>query len=165
MQIRVAGIVSESVVDGPGIRFVVFVQGCPHHCLGCHNPETHDFQGGELREISALVDRINTMPMITGITISGGEPFCQAEECGELAERVKSLGKNVVVYSGYTYEQIKYLAASDAKVEKLLSLTDILIDGPYLEAQRDLNLPYRGSANQRIIKMNRKGSGKDVLNE
>lgn len=154
MQIRVAGIVPESVVDGPGIRFVVFAQGCPHHCPGCHNPETHDFQGGELLEISSLIDRIKAMPMLTGITISGGEPFCQVKECGELAEKVKALGKNVVVYSGYTHEQLKDLAAHDTQVENLLFLTDILIDGPYLEAQRDLNLPYRGSANQRIIKIN-----------
>lgn len=153
MQIRVAGIVPESVVDGPGIRFVVFVQGCPHHCPGCHNPETHDFQGGELLEISSLVDRIRVLPMVTGMTISGGEPFCQAGECAELAREAKALGKDVVVYSGYTYEQIKDMAAHDSYVHDLLSLTDILIDGPYLQEQRDLNLPYRGSANQRIIKM------------
>jgi len=153
MQIRVAGVVAESVVDGPGIRFVVFVQGCPHHCPGCHNPETHDFQGGELSDVSCLVDRIKALPMVAGITISGGEPFCQAEECAELAEKVKDLGKDVVVYSGYTYEQIRDLAARDSHVDALLSLTDILIDGPYLQEQRDLNLPYRGSANQRFIKM------------
>lgn len=154
MQIRVAGIVPESVVDGPGIRFVVFVQGCPHHCPGCHNPETHDFLGGELLEISSLIDQIKTMPMLAGITISGGEPFCQVKECGEIAKKVKALGKSIVVYSGYTHEQLKDLAEKDDQTDNFLSLIDLLIDGPYLEAQRDLDLPYRGSANQRIIIMN-----------
>lgn len=155
MKIRIAGVVPESVVDGPGVRFVVFVQGCPHHCPGCHNPETHDFQGGELVEVSSLVDRMKLLPMVKGITLSGGEPFCQAAECAELAREVKALGQDVVVYSGYTYEQIKDMGAHNSQIQALLSLTDILIDGPYLEEQRDLNLPFRGSANQRIIHFER----------
>jgi len=154
MQIRLAGVVPESVVDGPGIRFVVFVQGCPHHCPGCHNPETHDFQGGELKEISSLVQQVKESPMITGITLSGGEPFCQAGECAALAREVKTLGKDVVVYSGYTYEEIREMAEHDGDVAALLSSADILIDGPYREEQRDLSLPFRGSANQRIIRLN-----------
>lgn len=159
MQIRVAGVVPESVVDGPGIRFVVFVQGCPHHCPGCHNPETHDFRGGELIEISSLVDRLKAVPLVTGITVSGGEPFCQAKESAELLRAAKKLRKNTVVYSGFTYEQIKEMSQKNKDVSSLLALTDILIDGPYLPEQRDLNLPYRGSANQRIIYMKRESGG------
>ncbi|HHT63525.1 MAG: anaerobic ribonucleoside-triphosphate reductase activating protein [Bacillota bacterium] len=152
MEIRIAGIVPESVVDGPGIRFVVFVQGCPHGCPGCHNPDTHDFMGGELRRISSLIRQIENRPMITGLTISGGEPFCQAGACGELAREAKALGKDVVVYSGYIFEELKEMAERNRDVRTLLTLADILIDGPYLQEQRDLNLPFRGSANQRIIK-------------
>jgi len=151
MQIRVAGIVPESVVDGPGIRFVVFVQGCPHHCPQCHNPETHDFQGGQVWEVAAIIDQFQELPMIAGITISGGEPFCQAEACAALARAAKKMGKNVNVYSGYTYEQLTERARRDAPVRELLHLTDLLIDGPYMHERRDLNLAYRGSPNQRII--------------
>lgn len=157
MKIRIAGTVPESVVDGPGIRFVVFVQGCPHHCPGCHNPETHDFQGGGLVTISSLEQDLKERPLVTGLTISGGEPFCQAGECAELARAGKTLGKDVVVYSGYTYEQIQQMATQDKGVADLLSLTDILIDGPYLQDQRDLSLPFRGSANQRMIKLSKEG--------
>ncbi|MGI6677551.1 MAG: anaerobic ribonucleoside-triphosphate reductase activating protein [Dehalobacterium sp.] len=151
--LRIAGIVPESVVDGPGIRYVVFVQGCPHRCIGCHNPETHDFHGGKVVHVSDLVHQIKGLPLIKGITISGGEPFCQGLACSILAHEVKCLGKNVVVYSGYTYEQLRVRAVEDPNIETLLSYTDILIDGPYLQEYRDLNLPFRGSTNQRLIEL------------
>lgn len=157
MELRIAGIVPESVVDGPGIRFVVFVQGCPHHCPGCHNPDTHDFYGGEVAQVSDLVAQIKALPPVRGVTISGGEPFCQGQACSTLAHEVKKLGKDVIVYSGYTYEQLREMAVGDHHIQALLSATEILIDGPFLQEQRDLNLPFRGSANQRLIKPGEEG--------
>ncbi|MDD2497894.1 MAG: anaerobic ribonucleoside-triphosphate reductase activating protein [Desulfitobacteriaceae bacterium] len=151
MKIRIAGIVPESVVDGPGIRFVVFTQGCPHHCLECHNPETHDFHGGELKDVKEIINEFSGVRLVQGITISGGEPFCQAEACTQLAREVKLQNKNVLVYSGYTFEELQKLGEKQPEVKSLLGFTDILIDGRYIKEQRDLNLAFRGSANQRII--------------
>lgn len=151
MKIRIAGLVPESVVDGPGIRFVVFVQGCPHGCPGCHNPETHNFSGGELKEEVEIVESFRLHRLVSGITISGGEPFCQAQACACLAKQVKDLGKSVLVYSGFTFEQLTEMAETREDVAKLLRSTDILVDGPYVNEQRNLNLAFRGSTNQRII--------------
>ena len=145
------GIVEESIVDGPGLRYAVFTQGCPHHCPGCHNPQTHDPQGGHLIELSEIISAVAENPLLSGITLSGGEPFSQAASCAELARQVHSLGKDVVTYSGYTLEQLQKMAQCDNGIAALLAETDILIDGPYLEEQRDLTLDFRGSRNQRII--------------
>lgn len=151
MEIRIAGLVPESVVDGPGIRFVVFTQGCPHGCPDCHNPQTHDFQGGEERKTGQILDDFQATPMVSGITISGGEPFCQPRQCAQLARKVKALGKHVLVFSGYTFEALLEKGRREPAVEELLSYTDVLIEGPYLKEKRDLNLAFRGSANQRMI--------------
>ena len=151
MDIRIAGIVNESVVDGPGIRMVIFTQGCPHNCPGCHNPETHDFAGGQLRQTEELVSQMANQRYIAGITISGGEPFCQPEPCAVLAEAAHAQGKNVMIYSGYTFEQLLALSRDDENIRRLLNACDILVDGPYIEAQRNLDLVFRGSENQRII--------------
>jgi len=153
MEMQIAGLVPESVVDGPGIRFVVFAQGCPHRCPECHNPQTHDFSGGECRPVSRILDQFRELPMVSGITLSGGEPFCQARPCASLAREVKKLGKSVVVFSGFTYEKLMEKRHQEPDVSDLLSCTDILIEGPYLKEQRDLALAYRGSANQRVIDM------------
>lgn len=155
MQIRLAGIVNESVVDGPGIRMVFFTQGCRHHCPGCHNPETHDETGGELYDTQQLAAAIEAHRFIAGITLSGGEPLLQAAACAELAACARQQGKNVLLYSGYTYEQLRELAAVDAAVAALLQATDILIDGPFVLEQRNIDLTFRGSANQRIIDLPR----------
>jgi len=149
MLLRVAGIENESIVDGPGFRLAVFAQGCPHHCPGCHNPQTHPFEGGELMDIDRLVDMLAQNPMLQGITLSGGEPFCQPEPMAQLAAKVHRLGRNVVCYTGYTLEQL--LKMDDPSVGELLRQIDILVDGPYIEQQRDLTLQFRGSANQRLI--------------
>jgi len=162
--IRLAGIVRESIVDGPGIRFTVFCQGCPHLCKGCHNPETHDFAGGKDTSIDRIIAEIDKNPLLAGVTFSGGEPFCQPEGFAALAELVKQRGLNIVSFSGYTYERLLELAEENSAVKELLQLTDILIDGSYKDELRDLTLQFRGSSNQRIIDLNRtREEGKVVL--
>lgn len=152
--IRLAGIVRESIVDGPGIRFTVFCQGCPHACEGCHNPETHDFAGGKDVSIDRLLEEIEKDKLLAGVTFSGGEPFCQPEAFLELGRKVKDLGLSITIFSGYTLEQLREIGMQRAAISELLEITDILIDGPYVKALRDLTLQFRGSSNQRIIDMN-----------
>lgn len=148
MKIRISGIVNDSVVDGPGFRLAVFTQGCPHHCAGCHNPQTHDFEGGREIDTQEIIEKLRGNPLLDGITLSGGEPFCQGAACAELASATHALGLNVWTYSGYTYEQ---LLAGDAEQRALLAETDVLVDGPFVLPQRTLELRFRGSANQRLI--------------
>jgi anaerobic ribonucleoside-triphosphate reductase activating protein len=155
---RLAGVLSESVVDGPGVRFVVFGQGCPHRCPGCHNPETWDPDGGgesPVRDVVRLLKqkRKQKPGYLRGVTLSGGEPFCQAAEFAQLAGEAKKLGLDVVVYTGFTYEEL--LEKQDPDVDALLSEADILVDGPFVLASRDLSLKFKGSANQRLIDLNR----------
>ncbi len=149
--VRIAGTAGESVVDGPGLRFVVFAQGCPHRCPGCHNPETWDPAGGREISIRDLLNGICKNPLLQGVTLTGGEPFLQAGPLAELARRVKDTGKDVITYTGYTWERLLEMAEKDEGVKSLLLATDILIDGPYIRERRDLNLAFRGSANQRVI--------------
>ena len=153
MQIRLSGYILESIVDGPGIRTVVFTQGCPHHCKGCHNPKTHPFDKGKLIEIEEIVDILSSNPLSSGLTISGGEPFVQVEEVLELINQYKKINPkhDIIIYTGYTYEYLKNL--NDHMINEILSKIDILIDGPYIEELRDLTLEFRGSSNQRIISL------------
>ena len=153
MEIRIAGIVEDSIVDGRGIRMAVFVQGCPHHCPGCHNPQTHDFAGGTLDDTDRIFEAFRENPLYRGITFSGGEPFCHPKPLRALADRVHGIKKDVTVYTGWTYEAL--CAMHDPDVDALLSVCDVLVDGPFIEAQRDPELLFRGSANQRLIDMNR----------
>lgn len=150
-KLRLSGIVSESIVDGPGIRYTVFTQGCPHRCPGCHNPQTHDFAGGYDADLPAMLREIAADPLLDGITLSGGEPFCQPEALLPLAKAVREMGKTVYAFSGYTLEQLLELSKERPAIGELLHLCDVLIDGPYIEKLRDLDLLYRGSSNQRII--------------
>lgn len=152
--IRIAGVVRESIVDGPGLRFTVFCQGCPHHCEGCHNMATHDFSGGYDCEISRILEAIDENPLLDGVTFSGGEPMCQPEAFYNLAVQVKERGLNIVTYTGFTYEELITMGESNIGVKKLMGLTDILVDGRFILEERDLTLPFRGSANQRLIDMN-----------
>lgn len=149
--IRIAGITGESVVDGPGLRYVIFAQGCPHHCRGCHNPETWDPAGGREAAVEEMLAAIRANPLLQGITLSGGDPFLQAGPLGELARRAREMGKDVITYTGYTWDQILDMAEKDEGVKSLLHNTDILVDGPYMHDRRDLKLVFRGSANQRVI--------------
>jgi len=146
--ITLAGIQSDSIVDGPGIRTTFFAQGCPHHCPGCHNPETWAFEGGTSMEEERLFDIAVSNPLSKGVTFSGGEPFAQASGFAKLAALLKQAGYEVASYSGYTFEQL--LESTDAKRD-LLNQIDILIDGPFLLKERSLELNFRGSRNQRIL--------------
>ena len=152
--IRLAGIVRESIVDGPGFRFTVFCQGCPHHCPGCHNQQTHDFAGGKDVALSRILEEIDKNPLLSGVTFSGGEPFCQAGAFADLAEEVEKRGLDIVTFSGYTYEQLLEKAETDEDTARLLTHTWLLIDGPFKKEEKDLTLAFRGSRNQRIIDLN-----------
>ena len=143
-----AGIVNDSIVDGPGIRTTVFSQGCPHHCEGCHNPETWDFGCGTDIPVEAVLDIVRSNPLCKGVTFSGGEPFAQAEGFGKLAKLLKQRGYEVASYSGYTFEELQ--KGTQAQRELLESI-DVLIDGRFELAQRSLEIAFRGSKNQRII--------------
>ena len=148
-KIRIAGTVGESIVDGPGFRYTLFVQGCPHGCPGCHNPQTHDFEGGQDIELDTLLKDMCRNPFIKGVTFSGGEPFCKAEPLYHLAVELKRKGKHLMAYSGYTFEQL--LELSDPFVKKLLGQLDLLVDGPFIMAEKNIELRFRGSANQRVL--------------
>ena len=147
MNMRIAGIVNDSIVDGPGLRLAIFAQGCPHHCPGCHNPESHDFAGGSDMDTEKIIARMDANPLLDGIT--GGEPFEQPEACRILADAAHARGLNVWAYSGYTFEQ---LCAVPEK-RRLLEACDVLVDGPFLLAERSLDLRFRGSKNQRVLKV------------
>ena len=151
LPLRVAGIVKQSIVDGPGLRLVVFAQGCPHGCHGCHNPGALPFDGGSLCTAREILEEMQKNPLLQGVTLSGGEPFCQAEAFLPLALGVKERGKNLWIYSGYSWEELHDLAKTDPHILPLLAAADVLVDGRYLHDQRDLTLPFRGSANQRVI--------------
>lgn len=146
--LNLSGIVQDSIVDGPGIRTTIFCQGCPHHCPGCHNPETWDFGCGTDVPVEDLVDVVRSNPLCRGVTFSGGEPFAQAAGFAKLAQLLKERGYEVASYSGYTFEEL--LNGSEDQ-KKLLASIDILIDGPFLLAQKSLEVPFRGSRNQRIL--------------
>jgi len=149
--IKVAGFQAESIVDGPGIRFTVFLQGCSHRCQGCHNPETHDPAGGSEFSVSEILTRLNYATDIDGVTLSGGEPFEQVTPAAFLAKKISELGYNLVIYSGYTFEELSRKANHDQDVRSLLQAGNILVDGPFMLAEKDLTLAYRGSKNQRLI--------------
>ena len=149
MNMRIAGIVNDSIVDGPGLRLAIFAQGCPHHCPGCHNPESHDFSGGSDMDTEKIIARMDANPLLDGITLTGGEPFEQPDACRILADAAHARGLNVWAYSGYTFEQ---LCAVPEK-RRLLEACDVLVDGPFLLAERSLDLRFRGSKNQRVLKV------------
>lgn len=151
MLLRIAGIVKESIVDGPGIRQVVFTQGCKHNCPGCHNPETHSFNGGTLMDTDEIMNMASRNPLLDGITFSGGDPFEQAEACAELAVRVKAVGLNIITYTGYTFEEIIKNASNKKGWEELLKCSDLLVDGRFELERKNMLLKFRGSENQRII--------------
>lgn len=156
-QLRIAGLVKESVVDGPGVRFTIFTQGCSMRCAGCHNPDTHDFAGGYLVGINELFNAIDKGKLITGVTFSGGEPFMQAAACAGLAKLIKQQRPdlNILSYSGYYYVDLLKMAATNSGINEFLQYIDILIEGPYEVSKRDLDLAFRGSRNQNIVYFNK----------
>ncbi|MCI9084393.1 MAG: anaerobic ribonucleoside-triphosphate reductase activating protein [Bacilli bacterium] len=148
MKIRLASTLqSDSIVDGEGIRTVVWTQGCSHNCPGCHNPGTHDFNGGFQTTTEEINKELSNLEGQTGITFSGGDPLFQVEACTEIAKHAKSIGLDVWCYTGFTYEE---LVKTNKNIE-FLKYVDVLVDGKFIQAQRSLNVDFRGSKNQRII--------------
>lgn len=149
--LRISGIISESIVDGPGIRFVIFSQGCKHHCKGCHNPSTFDLNGGRLIKIDDIMCEVKKNPLLKGVTFSGGEPFLQAKAFSEIAKCCHKIGLDVISYTGYTFEDLLSGFDENPEWKTLLENIDILIDGPFIEEKKSLMLLFRGSSNQRIL--------------
>lgn len=148
---RIAGIVDDSIVDGPGLRLTVFTQGCIHNCPGCHNPESHDPNGGTEKSVADILEMIDDNPLLDGVTLSGGDPFLQPGPCAQLARAVHERSLNIWTYSGWTYEALLERAKAEPDVLALLQETDVLVDGPFIIAQRSLDVKWRGSKNQRLI--------------
>lgn len=148
---RIAGFVEESIVDGPGFRIVIFFQGCAHHCYGCHNPETWDFEGGKEVSFDLIKKIIDDNSYADGITLSGGDPLYQIDASTEIAEYAKSKGLDVILYTGFLFEEVLEMTKANQRLKDLLNNVDTLIDGPFILEQRHLSLKFRGSSNQRII--------------
>lgn len=148
MKIRLAAdLQPDSIVDGEGIRTVVWTQGCPHNCKGCHNPTTHSFDGGFLVDVAEVIEELRNIDGQDGITLSGGDPVCQSEACLEICKAAHELGLNVWCYTGFTYETM----IINPKQRKLLEQIDILVDGKFILEEKSLDIYFRGSRNQRII--------------
>lgn len=152
MKIRLAAYLQpDSIVDGEGIRTVIWTQGCPHSCLGCHNPETHDLEGGALVDLEEVYEIIDTLEGQDGITFSGGDPFMQPKECAEIAKYSKKKGYNIWAYTGYTFEQLLAILEKKPEVLEFLKEIDVLVDGRFELRNKSYNCLFRGSSNQRII--------------
>ena len=152
MQIRLAAPIQiDSVVDGEGIRAVIWAQGCPHNCLGCHNPGTHDFKGGYLEDVETLKKEIDSLEGQDGITFSGGDPLMQIDACLELAKHSKKRGLNVWCYTGFTFEQLLIMSKTNNALVELLNNIDVLVDGKFDLAKKSFEAPFRGSTNQRVL--------------
>lgn len=151
IMLRIAGTVNDSIVDGPGIRFTIFTQGCPHHCEGCHNPQTHNFDGGEMVTADSILDQIMANPLLDGVTFSGGEPFCQVEALYYIGQEVKKKNMNIITYTGFTFEYLIEQADCNNFYRELLSVCDYIIDGKFEIDKKDYMLKFRGSSNQRVI--------------
>ncbi len=162
-ELKIAGIVKESIVDGPGIRYVIFTQGCPHHCPGCHNPQTHDFAGGNYVDISKIAEDIKKDPLLKGITLSGGEPFMQAKKLVKLISKLDREKLNIMVYTGFKYEDLLNNANEENGYLELLRNADILIDGRFELDKKSDKLPFRGSLNQRSIDLKASLSTGDII--
>jgi len=148
---RIAGLVQDSIVDGPGLRFVVFTQGCELDCEGCQNPAARGLDGGTEITVDGIIAEMSRNPLTDGLTLSGGEPSVQAADCAKLAAAARKKGLNVWFYSGYTFEELTSRANVEPDVRELLELTDVLVDGRFRLNERTLSTKWRGSLNQRII--------------
>ena len=150
MKIRLAAdLQTDSIVDGLGIRTVLWTQGCSHNCPGCHNPITHDFNGGDLVELDDVIYELECLSGQDGVTFSGGDPMFQAKQCSILAKKVHDLGMNVWAYTGFTFEEL--LQKGNKDILDFLSHIDVLIDGKFVPSKKSLECEFRGSTNQRLI--------------
>ena len=150
---RIAGFSNDSIVDGPGIRFTVFYQGCKHHCKNCHNPETWNFNSGTLIDNDEIINKIKGNPLLDGVTLSGGDPMFQLDAVIDLCQKIKKElpELNIILYTGYTYEELLDMRQFFPNIEVLQRFLDYIVDGKYVEELRDLTLHFKGSSNQRII--------------
>jgi len=152
MKIRLAAYLQpDSIVDGEGIRTVIWTQGCPHNCKGCHNPETHDFEGGALVDLKDVYQAIDELEDQTGITFSGGDPFVQPKECSMIAKYAISKGYDIWCYTGFTFEQLLKLSKTKKDIMDFLETIDVLVDGKFDINKKSLDVIFAGSSNQRII--------------
>ena len=158
-QVRLASMIEESIVDGPGMRFVIFTQGCPHRCPGCHNPQTHLPIGGKLFPLEEIIKIYDAHPACRGITLSGGEPFAQAGLLAQIATAIHERQGDVITYTGYRLDKLYAMAKHDTGITDLLKQTDLLVDGPFIMEQRCLDAPFVGSLNQRLIALSELGNG------
>ena len=164
MKIRLASpLQCDSVVDGEGIRTVIWTQGCSHNCKGCHNPETHDFNAGALIDVEEIKEELDNLTFQDGITLSGGDPFMQPDACLEIAKHAKKIGLNVWSYTGFTFEQLKKMSSIKPVIMKLLENIDVLIDGKFILEEKSYDLAYRGSKNQRIIDVQKSLKNNEVV--
>lgn len=157
-RIQLASLIEESIVDGPGVRFTIFTQECPHRCPGCHNPSTHLSVGGSYWTIDSIMALYKQQASCVGMTLSGGEPFVQAGPVAKLARQVHDLGHNIITYTGYRWERLRHLAKSNSDIAALLAETDLLIDGRFMLAYKTLEAPFVGSSNQRLISLSEEGN-------
>ena len=148
---RIAGLVQDSIVDGPGLRFTVFTQGCHICCRGCHNPDTWDFSGGTEVSVEDIAHQLLSNKLSDGLTLSGGEPFEQAADCASLAAVARDNGLNVWIFTGKTFEGLLSESKKNTDIKNLLSLADTLVDGRFMHEERTLSLKWCGSKNQRVI--------------
>ena len=146
-----ADLQTDSIVDGPGLRAVLWTQGCNHHCKGCQNPQTWSFEGGGLVPLTEVFKAIDELEYHTGITLSGGDPLYQVQECLEIIKYARKKGLNIWVYTGFTWEELMEMSKKDKVYMDFLKLVDFLVDGKFILEQRDLSLLFRGSRNQRLI--------------
>ena len=152
MFVRLASpIQKNSIVDGEGLRAVVWAQGCKHNCPGCHNPETHDMMGGFEIDVEEVKKQLQEVANCDGVTFSGGDPMFQPEAFSELAKYAKELGLNVWCYTGFEFEKLLQLSKTNKHIANFLSYIDVLVDGRFILEKRSLNLYFRGSTNQRIL--------------
>lgn len=155
--VRIAGQKRHSSVNGPGVRYVLFMQGCTHNCSGCQNPETHDLMGGTEMTVQEVVEDILHTKYLDGVTLSGGDPLAQPEATKEIARMLKEEGMNIWLYTGYTWKQIMEGRAGEAAKE-VLPYIDVLVDGPFIESLLSEDVIWRGSSNQHLINV------KEMLN-
>ena len=141
----------DSIVDGEGIRSVIWFQGCSHNCPGCHNPETHDFNAGVIVSLEEMKAQIDELEYQAGVTFSGGDPMMQVEALTELASYVKEKGMNVWCYTGFTFEELIILAEKNDNYKKALEQIDVLVDGKFVLELKSFDVQFRGSSNQRIL--------------
>jgi anaerobic ribonucleoside-triphosphate reductase activating protein len=164
MSIRLASsLQTDSIVDGNGIRTVIWTQGCAHRCPGCHNPETHDFSGGCEFSIEQIKTEISALELQEGITFSGGDPFYQPEACAEIAAYAKSIGLNIWCYTGFTFEALLSMAEKNTAIMDFMENIDIMVDGPFQIAKRSYSLKFRGSHNQRVIDVKQSLASHEVV--